>query len=176
MEFNRHGWAISPPVEPLSTDRAYTLLAPEPSSRMDIAVWAHKARTFFGASVELCQAKAYPEGETPERDAAVVEIARGKAGPKTRLWVVTLPIEEVPEARAAGEAGARAIGGAGMDLLVERARRAWQIKADVPEGGDPGAPLALAALLSSVLLAPIVPPGGGTIFGVKGARERLGLS
>jgi len=31
----------------------------------------------------------------------------------------------------------------------------------------------VAAVLASLFLAPIVPPGGGAIFGVKGARERL---
>jgi len=175
IEFDRHGWATSP-LEPLATDRVFTLLAPEPEARMDIALWAHKARTFFGATVELCQAKAYPNGRTPERDFVEVLVKRGKASKTTRLGLFTRPLEEVPAARDVGEAGARAIGGAGMDVLVARARRVWQIMTDVPEGGDALAPLTLAAVLSSVLLAPIVPPGGGVIFGVKGARERLGLS
>jgi hypothetical protein len=43
----------------------------------------------------------------------------------------------------------------------------------VGEGENELAPLALAGVLASLLLAPIVPPGAGTIFGVKGARERL---
>jgi hypothetical protein len=70
-------------------------------------------------------------------------------------------------------AAARAIGGAGFDALVLRARRVWQVWEWVPEGGDARAPLVVAAVLASLFLAPIVPPGGGAIFGVKGARERL---
>jgi len=175
MDVDRNGWVITR-VEPLPVSRAYTLLAADPSARFDVALWAHKARTFFGAALELEQPKAYPSGEAPASDAAVVEVKRKAGGAKTRVLVVTLPVEEAPEARLAAEAGAAAIGGAGMDVLVQRARRVWQIVSEVADGEDPAAPLALAAILASVFLAPIVPPGGGTIFGVKGARERLGLA
>jgi hypothetical protein len=175
MDVDRNGWA-SFPVEALPLSRAYTLLAPEPSARIDIALWAHKARTFFGVTLELEQPKAYPNGEAPAADAARVEVLRKGGGASTRVLVVTVPVEEAPEARLGAVAGAAAIGGAGMDVLVQRARRVWQVSNEIAEGGDPSAPLALAAILASVLLAPIVPPGGGTIFGVKGARERLGLA
>lgn len=175
MEFDRNGWA-NVRVEALPASRAYTLLAPDPSARMDVALWAHKARTFFGVALELSPPKAYPSGEAPAADAALVEIDRKARGGKARVLVVTVPVEEAPEARLVAEAGAAAIGGAGMDVLVARARRVWQVSSEVAQGEDPDAPLALAAILSSVLLAPIVPPGGGTIFGVKGARERLGLA
>jgi hypothetical protein len=60
-----------------------------------------------------------------------------------------------------------------MDVLVTRATRVWQIADAVAQGGNALAPLALAGVLASLLLAPIVPPGATTIFGVKGARERL---
>ena len=35
--------------------------------------------------------------------------------------------------------------------------------------------VALATVLASVLLAPILPPRGDTVFGVKTARSRLAL-
>ncbi|MDI1477660.1 hypothetical protein [Polyangium sp. y55x31] len=175
MDVDRNGWA-SLPIEPLPVASAYTLLAPDPSARVDIALWAHKARTFFGVGLELLQPKAYPNGEAPRADAAVVLVQRKGLRAAARVLVVTVPVEEAPEARAAAEAGAAAIGGAGMDVLVQRGRRVWQVSSEVGEGDDPNAPLALAAILASILLAPIVPPGGGTIFGVKGARERLGLA
>lgn len=44
-------------------------------------------------------------------------------------------------------------------VLVARARRVWQIAGSVDEGGHPLAPPALAGVLASLLLAPIVPPG-----------------
>jgi hypothetical protein len=174
MNFDRNGWAAFP-IAPLSTARAFTLLSPDPTARIDLARWAHQARTFFGAKIELVQPKRYPEGQTPSADAVDVEIARGSDGTVTRVHVVTMPLEDVPEALAIATEGARAIGGAGFDALVDRARRVWQIANEVPAGGDPNAPLALAAVMASVLLAPIVPPGGGTVFGVKGARTRLGF-
>ncbi|MDC3954330.1 hypothetical protein [Polyangium jinanense] len=175
MDVDRNGWA-SFRVAPLPVSSAYTLLAPDPSARVDIAVWAHKARTFFGVALELLQPKAYPNGEAPAADAAVVLVQRKGRSAATRVLVVTVPVEEAPEARVSAEAGAAAIGGAGMDVLVQRGRRVWQVSSEVAAGDDPDAPLALAAILASILLAPIVPPGGGTIFGVKGARERLGLA
>jgi hypothetical protein len=89
------------------------------------------------------------------------------------VLVVTVPVERAPSVRAAANRGAAAIGGAGMDVLVARARRLWQVRAAVPEGGDARAPLAVAAVLASVHGAPIVPPDEVTIFGVKGARLRL---
>ncbi|UQA54841.1 hypothetical protein [Polyangium aurulentum] len=173
MNFDRNGWAASP-VEPLPTARAYTLLSPDPAARIDLARWAHQARTFFGAKIELVQPKRYPEGKTPSADMVDVEIER-RGDSVTRVHVVTLPLDEVPDALTLAAEGARAIGGAGFDALVDRARRVWQIADEVSAGGDASAPLALAAVMASVLLAPIVPPGGGTIFGVKGARTRLGL-
>ena len=75
--------------------------------------------------------------------------------------------------RASGEAGARAIGGAGFDVLVGRTRRVWQIATSRVSGDDARAPLVVAAVAASILLAPIVPPEGGAIVGVKGARVRL---
>jgi len=89
------------------------------------------------------------------------------------VLVVTVPIERASNVRAAALAGAAAIGGAGFDALVARARRVWQVRREPEEGSDARAPLLLSAVLASVFLGPIVPPGGGTIFGVKGARERL---
>jgi hypothetical protein len=174
MNVDRHGWA-APPITALPVARAYTLLSPDPSARIDLARWAHQARSFFGAKIELVQQKLYPDGRTPDADAAEVEVSRGREPKVTRVRLVTLPIDDAPEARVAGALGARAIGGAGFDALVERAQRVWQIDAEVPSGGDPRAPLTLAAVIAAVLLAPIVPPGGGVIFGVKGARERLGV-
>jgi len=175
MDYDANGWAASK-VEPLPISTAYTLLSPDPSSRIDIALWANKARVFFNASLELVHQKAYPKGETPEADSALFEIRRGKTSPPAKVELITLPLQAAPEALAAAEAGARAIGGAGMDALVARAKRAWQIQNTPIEGQIANSALLLAAIVASVLLAPIVPPGGGTIFGVKGARERLGLS
>jgi hypothetical protein len=171
VDTDDNGWARGA-ISPLSVAEAWTLLSPDPSSRVEPARWAHQAATFFRARLVVVQDKRYPAGTLPLADQVEVEIA-GRDDPSTsRVLVVTVPEDRAPEARSAAAAGARAIGGAGFDALLLRTRRVWQVREDV-SGGDACAPLLVAAVLASLFLAPVVPPGGGTIFGVKGARERL---
>jgi hypothetical protein len=177
LPLDANGWARGL-VEALPEGEAWTLLSPEPEARIDAARWAHQAATFFRAELSVVQDKRYPSGAVPLADCVDVQLrGRNRAG-AARVRLVTLPIERAPEAMARALAGARAIGGAGFDAILPRTRRAWQVSyrgepTDSGEPPDPCAPLAIAAVLASLLLAPIVPPEGGTIFGVKGARERL---
>ena len=154
-------------MRPLPTESAFTVYSPEPGTRVDSARWAHQARTFLDARVDVRDVM----GGTTS-DIATVEIDVGPpVGAATRIAVRTFPISETPELIAAAERGVAAIGGAGFDALVARATRVWQVPREVP--GDPRTPLVLAAVIASVLLGPIVPPDEVTIFGVKGARMRL---
>jgi hypothetical protein len=173
LDVDENGWARGA-VVPLPVGEAWTLLSPEPSARVDAARWAYQAERFFGrARVTVVQDKRYPAGTVPLADRVEVDVGTGSEGERVRVLVVTVPADRAPEALSAGAAGARAIGGAGFDALVPRTRRVWQV-CERPAGpGDPRAPLVVAAVLASLFLAPIVPPGGGAIFGVKGARERL---
>jgi hypothetical protein len=169
MNFDENGWARGA-VGPLAPGEAWTLLSPEPDARVDAARWAHQAEKFFRVQLAVVQEKRYPAGTLPIADRVEIDVAIGAE--TTRLLVVTVPADRAPEALAAGAAGARAIGGAGFDALVLRTKRVWQVREQV-DAGDARAPLVVAAVLASLFLAPIVPPAGGTIFGVKGARERL---
>jgi hypothetical protein len=169
---DEHGWATGA-VAPLDPAHAWTLCAPEPDARVDAARWAHQAETFFRARLAVVQDKRYPSGTLPLADMLEVDVAPRGQEATTRVLVVTVPADRAPEAVKAAAAGAKAIGGAGFDVLVARTRRIWQVAAAVEGEGDARAPLAVTAVLASVLLAPVVPPGGGTIFGVKGARQRL---
>lgn len=175
VQFDPHGWAQGP-VSALPVNAAYTLFSPDPSARIDIAMLAQKARTFFATTLEIDPVKAYPNGETPNTDAVFIDITplgkRAVTTP-TRVFVVTWPLEMDPQFRTVGDAAAKAIGGAGMDVLVARAKRIWQVSKDITHGEDRNAPLRIAAIFASTLLAPIVPPQSDTIYGVKGARERL---
>jgi hypothetical protein len=171
LRFDSSGWAIGR-VEPLPVKESWSLLSPEPDARIDEPRWAHQASTFFRASLTLVQRKLYPSGTTPLADAVEVDIAP-RGGDATRVLVVTVPLDRAPDVRHAAAEAVAAIGGAGMDALVARARRVWQVRATVAEGGDARAPLCAAAVLASIYLAPIVPPDETVIFGVKGARERL---
>ncbi len=164
---DENGWAKGA-IAPLA-EAAWSILSPEPDARVDAARWAHQAATFFKLELEVLTPKRYPSGAMPLADE--IEIAIGRAGEdKAKVRVVTVPIDRAPEARRRGLDAAMAIGGAGMDALVLRAKRLWQIEDDADR---PEAALAIAAVLASLLLGPIVPPSGDAIFGVKGARERL---
>jgi len=172
MRFDENGWAEGV-VKPIAPGEAWSLLAPEVSSRVEAERWAHQAETFFRAKVAVVQAKKYPSGALPMTDALEVDVSRKGEEGATRVVVITAPIDRAPDVVEQAALGVQAIGGAGFDALVAKAKRVWQVQAKPGQGGDPRAPLALAAVLALVLLAPIVPPEETTIFGVKGARQRL---
>jgi len=151
----------------LPTTEAFTVYSPEAAPIVDSARFRHQAATFLDARVELIDGAG---GTLP--DMATIELEVGPpAGTMTRVAVRTFPISAAPELVSAAERAVAAIGGAGFDALIARARRIWQVGREV--SGDARAPLVVAALLASVLLGPIVPPDEETIFGVKGARMRL---
>ncbi len=151
-------------MKPLDPRDAWTLFSPDASSALELPRWMHAARTFLSA--ELSSHGASPLGEhlvgvAPARDVSKVTIVRMR----------TFSLVDAPSLRDAAGEGLRAIGGAGMDALVAKALRVWQIDRNVE--GDARAPLVLAATLAAVMLAPIVPPDEVTIYGVRGARVRL---
>lgn len=170
--FDENGWAKGL-VKPISPNEAWSLLSPEPSSRVNGEQWAHQALTFFRARISIVQEKKYPSGTEPLIDALTVEVGNPGEEATTRVLVVTTPYDRARDVREKAESGVLAIGGAGFDALVARTKRLWQVLDRIGEGGDPVAPLVLAGVLALVFLAPIVPPDEVTIFGVKGARERL---
>jgi hypothetical protein len=169
---DENGWARGA-IAPLPPTEAWTLFSPGPEARVDASLWAHQAARFFGARLAVVHDKRYPAGTLPLADAVEVDVTERGAEASTRVLVVTVPADRASDALAAGAAGARAIGGAGFDALLLRTRRVWQVRERLEAPGDARAPLAVAAVLASLFLAPVVPPEGGAIFGVKGARERL---
>jgi hypothetical protein len=196
MDVDENGW-VTGKIEPLALESAWSLFAPEAEARVDAARWAHHARKFFSLELTVIPTKTYPTGGFPLADACEVEVRRivaerpqsfvaavpldraavdrqdPKLAPCARAWVVTVPLDRAAGARAAALAIARGPSGGGFEALVLRAKRLWQIAEAPTYGDDLRAPLALAAVLASVLLAPIVPPRESAIFGVKTARERL---
>ena len=172
MRFDENGWAEGI-LKPLAPGEAWSLLAPEASPRVEAERWAHQAETFFRTKVAVVQAKRYPSGALPMTDALSVDVSRKGDQQATRVLVITVPIDRAPDVRERAALGVQAIGGAGFDALTAKAKRVWQVEAKPGDGGDPRASLALAAVLALVLLAPVVPPEEVSIFGVKGARQRL---
>jgi len=149
-------------MEPLAPDAAFHLLSKDESIAWETLAISRQAQTFFDAEVSLPNIVSSPT--------FAVNVA-AVGGSPTRVMVQVARREEAPEVLAAAERGVAAIGGAGFDVLVARAKLVVQIGREVE--GDPRAPLVLAAVLASVLLAPIVPPDETTIYGVRGARTRL---
>ncbi|EYF08749.1 hypothetical protein [Chondromyces apiculatus] len=171
MDFDGAGWVVGR-VDLMPVAEAWSVLSPDPEARVDEARWAHVATAFFRVDLGVVQKKSYASGATPLADALEVDVG-WRGGATTRVRMVTVPFDRADAVRAAAARSVAAIGGAGMDALVARAKRVWQVRAAVEEGGDARAPLALAAVLAAALQAPIVPPDEVAIFGVKGARERL---
>lgn len=168
--YDENGWAVGV-VEAWAPGACWTLLSPQLSSRIDAARLAHQARRFFSTELTLLSPeKHYPADGWPLADCATVRLSVGEV--TTEVALLTLPPARAPQAMAAADRGVVAIGGAGFDVLVKRTQRVWQIAAE-PVTGDGRGPLLMAAILASLLLAPVVPPTVDAIFGVKGARERL---
>ncbi len=132
------------------------MLSPEATPRLDAARLAHQARTFFDVELRFDETTSLVELSSRELRASRVRVAAS-------------PLDEATLARA--RRGVAAIGGAGFDVLVDRARSAYRVTLD--GDGDDRAPLTVAAIVASIVLGPIVPPDEETIFGVRGARQRL---
>jgi glycine/D-amino acid oxidase-like deaminating enzyme len=72
--------------------------------------------------------------------------------------------------RAARDAEERGRAG-GMGLLAARCQSVWEV---TPEGDESeAATLNLCAIAAAVALGPTLPPDASTLFGVRGAMERL---
>ncbi|NUO51986.1 MAG: hypothetical protein HOV80_24310 [Polyangiaceae bacterium] len=163
--YDENGWRIDL-VRPLARAAAFTLFATEPSARLETAVLEPAARA-IGLALTVDPLKAYPHDTAPLSDAAILRAVLD--GDSFAVDVRTFPIDRGLALRTEAIDVATSKGGAGMDSLVKRARRIWQIDIAPSER----AALAIAAVLSSVHLAAIMPPAEGPIFGPKTARERL---
>lgn len=157
----------------LPARESWCLYSPEALPRIELARWQQQAGTFFDAALTLAQTLSDPLGVLPACAAVEVDLRSSAGGDATRVRVLTLPLDEAPELLAVGREAVEAIGGAGFDALLARARRVWQVQARTVGPGDPRAPAVLAGVMASIFLAPIVPPGERVAFGVRGARLRL---
>jgi hypothetical protein len=149
----------------LRREQTWSLFSPETSAIVSAERLEYQARRFFSATLVVEQHKVYPQGAWPRYD--VIRLSLGGQAIELR----TLPIEAADELRRQAERAAAAMGGAGMDVVLARARRVWQVETDFAHATVPA--LTTLAVLASLWLGPILPPRHDRLLGVKGARERL---
>lgn len=164
--FDDAGWLIGQ-LKPWARDEALTLFASDASSALDQSALDARARG-HGLSISVEPPKRYPAGATPIADAAWLLVAPLGKSVAARVAVTTFPVERAFDLREEALRVASTRGGAGMDALVRRARRVWQVRL----GDDIQAALRVAAVLSAQRLGAILPADGGALFGPKTAWER----
>jgi hypothetical protein len=140
------------------------VFAQKPDASMVEADWDRQGARFMATRVGFTVPKTHHLGDS---DAALVVVAPDVAPPGTR-WVLSRPATDGDRHRIGV---AEANGGlGGMSQLAARANRLFVVASDEDE--DPLA-LALAAILSSLYLGPIVVPSDRQTFGVQTARRKL---
>lgn len=148
----------------------YVVFAQADSGQLDLAKVLKNARSFFQASVEVLDEELLPPGFSPPEGSRVrLELSSERHGWRARFAIASRPANHDDHEHAnAAEAASRA---SGMALLAERCRFVWEIE---PEGDElERATLTLCGVLASVGLGPVMPADHSTLFGVRGAMERI---
>lgn len=161
-EFDANGWAAGP-VTALERATSWSLFSADAGLRLDQHFLSHKMRHLFDSEVAIEPRKDFSRGGAPLADRGILRLGEAE------IAVRVLPIERASSLLAAAHGVAQAMGGAGMDVLLKRARKLIQIESarrDRPT-------LSLVTLFSAAFLAVVLPPDEDALFGIKGARERL---
>lgn len=133
---------------------------------LDLPELLRAARTYFDSTVEI-QARAEPAPDG--RDQVQVLLHSEQHGYEGRLsirtrWTTEHDLADARDAEHRGRA-------AGMSSLAERCPTIWDVE---PVGQDSElARLNLCAILAAVALGPVLPDDGSTLYGVRGAMERV---
>jgi hypothetical protein len=133
---------------------------------LDLPELLRIARSYFDATLDI-QARSEPAADG--RDLVEVLLRNDKHGYEGRLSIRTRWTSEHDRADAhEAERSGRA---AGMATLAERCPTIWEVE---PVGDDSElARLNLCAILAAAALGPVLPDDGATLYGVRGAMERV---
>lgn len=154
---------------PPAREGAYAVFGQPEGVALPIEQLKRQSTRFFATRLGLTVDKRY-DGPLPHTDAARVVVLPEDATARGTRLVYGRPVEpEDVEAARAAEALAPAAA-SGLSGLAARCKMLWLV---VPASAEDRAALTLAAVLASVLLGPILAPGGGEIFGVRTARTKL---
>jgi hypothetical protein len=158
----RPGTALSAP----DPSQAYVVFAQRPDARFELVQLRQNAERFFGTTLGLTIPKTYA-GEWPDTDAAMVVLGPSAVPGGVRFcWGHPRGDAELDAAQAAETRA----GYSGMFDLARRCQTTWLIAV---ESSLDRTALLLAAIFASVLLGPILSPGGESLFGVRTARMKL---
>jgi hypothetical protein len=157
-----------PPPSGLDLAARYLVFAQRTDARVDVDAWGAHAARFFATRLGLAEATPSLAGSPSPRTARARVVVAPMAGTREDAGI------REAEGRPTGDddlalADRGDPGGSGLALLARRCGTVWLV---TREGADDALALRLAAILSSVLLGPILDPSGGLI-GAKTARARL---
>ncbi len=156
------------PFVPPHRSSCFAVFAQQADVRLPIDLLRRQALQFFGTRIGLTVEKRYEE--LPPVDAARIVVASEDATVRgTRLVygraVDKADLDEAEEAEVLTGASA-----SGLSQLARRCKMLWLV---VPASPEDRTAITLAAILASVMLGPILAPGGREIFGVRTARLKL---
>jgi hypothetical protein len=136
-------------------------------AELDLPRLLAAARAHFSASLEVLQAP------PPPITTALVRLESPNGGYSGAFQLVVRSAR--PEDHADAEQAELAGKAAGMAGLARRCQSLWEVRASTsaPPWAHDAALLNLCAILASVALGPVLPADLSTLFGVRGAMERV---
>jgi hypothetical protein len=133
---------------------------------LDLPELLRAARNYFDATLDV-QSRSEPAPDGRDRVEVLLRCERhdyqGRLSIHTR-WTSEHDRADARDAEQRGKA-------AGMATLAERCPTIWEVE---PVGDDSElARLNLCGILAAVALGPVLPDDGSTLYGVRGAMERV---
>jgi hypothetical protein len=148
----------------------YRIFAQAPEAALDPAAIVRAATRFFEADVDIQRAHDLRADDPPSEGTELLLELTSKRRNLSARFRVRSRLATSEDHDAAREAEARGRAG-GMGLLAARCPSIWEVH-PLP-GSSEAACMNLCAILAAVALGPTLPPDGSTLYGVRGAMERL---
>lgn len=134
--------------------------------RLNLPELLRAAQRYFEATLDV-QSQVVGEGEVGDRVQLSLRSQKYDYEARFSIRARNATLHDLADAREAEQRGQAA----GMALLAERCPTIWDLE---PVGQDSElARLNLCAILASVALGPVLPDDGATLYGVRGAMERV---
>ena len=148
----------------------YRIFSQAPEGAVDPAALVRAATRFFEAELDVLALRDRRSEEPPvEGQELRVRLESKRRGFRAE-FVIRSRAATADDHQAARDAEERGRAG-GMGLLAARCPSLWAV---TPEGDESeAATLNLCAIAAAVALGPTLPPDESTLFGVRGAMERL---